>query len=125
MLNNKQLHARRRSRQRAALKRIAATNPTNLRLRLSVFRSSEHIYAQIIDDTKGATVAAAASNDKELKAKLKTGATVAAAKEVGLALAARAKAKGVKQVVFDRSGYMYHGRVKALADGAREGGMEF
>lgn len=125
MLTNKELHARRRSRQRAALKRIAATNPANARLRLSVFRSSEHIYAQVIDDTKGLTVAAAGSNDKDLKAKLKTGATVAAAKEVGKLLATRAKAKGVTQVVFDRSGYMYHGRVKALADGAREAGMEF
>lgn len=125
MLNSKQLQTRRKVRQRAALKRIAATNPANVRMRLSVFRSSEHIYAQVIDDVKGVTVAAAASNDKELKAKLKTGATVAAATEVGKALAARAKAKGVKQVVFDRSGYMYHGRIKALAEGAREGGMEF
>lgn len=125
MLNSKQLQARRKTRQRAKIKRIAATNPANLRLRLSVFRSSEHIYAQVIDDAKGVTVLAAASNDKELKAKLKTGATVAAAKEVGLLLATRAKAKGVTQVVFDRSGYMYHGRIKALADGAREGGMEF
>lgn len=125
MLNSKQLQARRKVRQRAALKRIAATNPSNVRMRLSVFRSSEHIYAQVIDDTKGTTVAAAASNDKELKGKLKTGATVAAATEVGKLLATRAKAKGVKQVVFDRSGYMYHGRIKALADGAREGGMEF
>lgn len=125
MLTNKELYTRRKSRQRANLKRIAQKNPLNVRPRLSVFRSSEHIYAQIIDDLKGVTLAAAASNDKELKAKLKTGATVDAAKEVGLALAARAKKNGVTKVVFDRSGYIYHGRIKALADAAREGGMEF
>jgi len=125
MLTNKELHTRRRSRQRANLKRIANKNPANVRPRLSVFRSSEHIYAQIIDDLKGVTLAAAASNDKELKAALKTGATVDAAKAVGLALAARAKKNGVTKVVFDRSGYMYHGRVKAFAEAAREGGMEF
>jgi len=125
MLDNKQLHARRRARQRMNLKRIAQKNPGNQRPRLSVFRSSEHIYAQIIDDAKGVTLAAAASNDKELREKLKTGATVDAAKQVGLALAARAKKNGVSKVVFDRSGYIYHGRIKALADAAREGGMEF
>ncbi|MGE3769542.1 MAG: 50S ribosomal protein L18 [Bdellovibrionales bacterium] len=125
MLSNKQLHARRRGRQRANLKRIAQRNPDNTRPRLSVFRSSQHIYAQIIDDASGKTLVAAASNDKELKAKIKTGATVDAAKQVGAALAARAKKTGVSKVVFDRSGYIYHGRIKALADAAREGGMEF
>lgn len=125
MLSNKELHARRRTRQRAHIKVIAAKNPSNKRLRMSIFRSSEHIYAQIIDDVAGRTVAAASSLDKELKGKLKTGATVEAAKIVGAKVAERAKAKGVSQVVFDRSGYLYHGRVKALAEGAREGGLEF
>jgi len=93
--------------------------------RLSVFRSSKQIYAQIIDDEKGATIVAASSLEKDKREALKTGATVAAAKEIGKLIAERAIAKGVKNVVFDRGGYMYHGRVKALADGAREGGLEF
>jgi large subunit ribosomal protein L18 len=122
---NKQLHLRRRARGRAALRRIAQENPLNTRPRLSVFRSSQHIYAQVIDDAQGVTLVAAGSNDKDLKASLKTGATVAAAKAVGAALAAKAKKKGVTKVAFDRSGYMYHGRIKALAEAAREGGMEF
>ena len=125
MLSNKELHLRRRARQRANIKKVAMRNPGQARPRLTVFRSSEHIYAQVIDDAQGKTLAAAASNDKELKVKLKTGATVEAAKQVGLALAARAKKNGVTKVVFDRSGYMYHGRIKALAEAAREGGMEF
>ncbi len=123
MMNNKELHARRRTRQRHALKVIRAKNPANNRLRLSVFRSSQHIYAQVIDDTKGHTVAAASSLEKDLK--LSTGATVEAAKAVGAKLAERAKAAGIAEVVFDRSGYLYHGRIKALADGAREAGMQF
>lgn len=123
MLNNKELHARRRTRQRHALKVIRAKNPSNTRLRLSIFRSSQHIYAQVIDDTKGHTVAAASSMEKDLK--LKTGATAEAAKAVGAKIAERAKAAGVSEVVFDRSGYIYHGRVKALADGAREAGLDF
>jgi large subunit ribosomal protein L18 len=102
---------------------IRAKNPANNRLRLSIFRSSQHIYAQVIDDTKGHTVAAASSLEKDLK--LKTGADMEAAKAVGAAIAQRAKAAGIAQVVFDRSGYLYHGRVKALADGAREAGLEF
>ncbi len=95
------------------------------RLRLSVFRSSKQIYAQIIDDEKGATVVAASSLEKDNREGLKTGANVEAAKVVGKLLAERAVAKGVKQVVLDRGAYMYHGRVKALAEGAREGGLEF
>ena len=90
-----------------------------------MFRSGRHIYAQIIDDTKGMTLAAASSLDAELKKKLKTGADKEAAKQVGLLVAERAKAAGIEAVVFDRGGYLYHGRVKALADGAREGGLAF
>ena len=95
------------------------------RLRLSVFRSSEHIYAQVIDDTKGVTVAAASSIEKPMRESLKTGANVDAAKAVGKAVAERAIAKGVKDVVFDRGAYLFHGRVKALAEAAREGGLKF
>lgn len=97
----------------------------NGRPRLSVFRSSKQIYAQIIDDRAGRTLAAASSVDKDLKGKLKTGATVEAAVEVGKLLAARAKDAGVETVVFDRGGYKFHGRVKALADAARESGLNF
>jgi large subunit ribosomal protein L18 len=95
------------------------------RVRLSVFRSSKHIYAQIIDDDKGETLAAASSIEKPMRGSLKTGADVAAAKAVGKLVAERALQKGVKDVVFDRGGYLYHGRVKALADAAREGGLNF
>ena len=95
------------------------------RARLSVFRSSKHIYAQVIDDLKGETVASASSLEKDMRGSLKTGANIAAAKAVGKLLAERAAAKGVKEVVFDRGGYLYHGRVKALADAAREGGLSF
>jgi large subunit ribosomal protein L18 len=95
------------------------------RARLSVFRSSKHIYAQVIDDANGRTVASASSLEKEMRDGLKTGANVEAAKAVGKRLAERATAQGVKDVVFDRGGYLYHGRVKALADAAREGGLNF
>ena len=95
------------------------------RLRLSVFRSSKQIYAQIIDDEKGLTLAAASSLEKANRESLKTGANVEAARIVGKLIAERAVAKGVKEVVFDRGAYMYHGRVKALAEGAREGGLQF
>jgi large subunit ribosomal protein L18 len=95
------------------------------RARLSVFRSSKHIYAQVIDDTKGETLASASSLEKALREGMKTGANADAAKAVGKLLAERAAAKGVKEVVFDRGGYLYHGRVKALADAAREGGLKF
>ena len=95
------------------------------RARLSVFRSSKHIYAQVIDDEKGETLAAASSLEKDLRGSLKTGANKDAAKAVGKLIAERATAKGVKDVVFDRGGYLYHGRIKALADAAREGGLNF
>ena len=95
------------------------------RARLSVFRSSKHIYAQVIDDVKGATVAAASSLEKTMREGAKTGADIAAAKAVGKLIAERAKEKGIKDVVFDRGGYLYHGRVKALADAAREAGLNF
>ena len=95
------------------------------RARLSVFRSSKHIYAQVIDDSKGETLAQASSLEKEMRGRLKTGANIEAAKVVGKLVAERAKAKGVGEVVFDRGGYLYHGRVKALADAAREGGLKF
>jgi large subunit ribosomal protein L18 len=95
------------------------------RARLSVFRSSKHIYAQVIDDADGRTLASASSLEKDMRESLKTGANIEAAKTVGKRLAERAVAKGVKEVVFDRGGYLYHGRVKALADAAREGGLDF
>jgi large subunit ribosomal protein L18 len=97
----------------------------NGRARLSVYRSGKHIYAQVIDDSAGKTLAAASSLDKDLREKLKTSADKAAAGEVGKLVASRAVAAGVKDVVFDRGRYLYHGRVKALADGAREGGLNF
>jgi large subunit ribosomal protein L18 len=95
------------------------------RTRLSVFRSSKHIYAQLIDDASGRTVVSASSLEKDMRGALKTGANIDAAKAVGKLIAERASAKGIKQVVFDRGGYLYHGRVKALADAAREGGLDF
>jgi large subunit ribosomal protein L18 len=111
---------RREARVRRAVKAAAGD-----RLRLSVFRSSKHIYAQVIDDTKGVTVAAASSVEKDLRGGLKTGADIGAAKAVGKLVAERAVQKGFKDVVFDRGQYLYHGRVKALADAAREGGLNF
>jgi large subunit ribosomal protein L18 len=95
------------------------------RLRLSVFRSSKHIYAQLIDDGAGRTLATASTIDKGLREQIKTGADRSAAEQVGRLLAERAKAAGVEMVVFDRGGYRYHGRVKALADGARAAGLVF
>ena len=95
------------------------------RTRLSVFRSSKHIHAQLIDDEKGVTLVAASSLEKTMREGAKTGANIAAAKAVGKLIAERAKEKGIKEVVFDRGGYLYHGRVKALADAAREGGLNF
>lgn len=105
---------------RSRLRRKASERP-----RLSVFRSGKHIYAQVIDDRQGVTVAAASSIEKDLKGQLKTGADKAAAAAVGKLVAERAAEKGIKEVVFDRGGYLYHGRVKALADAAREGGLSF
>ncbi len=95
------------------------------RARLSVFRSSKQIYAQVIDDGLGKTLAAASTLDKELRGKLKTGADSAAAEEVGKLVAQRAVKAGVSEVIFDRGRYLYHGRVKALANGAREAGLTF
>ena len=95
------------------------------RARLSVFRSSQHIYAQLIDDDKGVTLASASTIEKAIREGGKTGANIAAAKAVGKLIAERAKEKGIKDVVFDRGGYLYHGRIKALADAAREGGLNF
>lgn len=120
MMQSKDLFERRKRRVRHSLRVKSAGRP-----RLSVFRSSKHIYAQVIDDVHGRTVAAASSLDKDLRKTLKTGADVAAASAVGKLLAERAKAAGITEVVFDRGGYLYHGRVKALADAAREGGLSF
>jgi large subunit ribosomal protein L18 len=111
---------RRKARVRRSVKAAA-----NGRMRLSVYRSSKHIYAQVIDDTKGVTLASASSLEKAQREAGKTGADIEAAKAVGKLVAARATEKGVKNVVFDRGGYMYHGRIKALADAAREGGLSF
>jgi len=112
--------SRRRARTRFSVKAAAHGRP-----RLSVFRSSKQIYAQVIDDAKGVTLASASTLDASLKGALKTGADKAAATAVGKLVAERAKAAGVSTVVFDRGAYMYHGRVKALADAAREGGLVF
>lgn len=96
-----------------------------IRPRLSIFRSGKQIYAQVIDDIKGVTLASASTLDKELKEKLKSGSTKEAALEVGKLVAERAKKAGVSKVVFDRGRYVYHGRVQSLAEGAREGGLDF
>jgi large subunit ribosomal protein L18 len=112
------LFDQRRRRVRTALRAKGGSRP-----RLSIHRSSQHIYAQVIDDAKGLTLASASTLEKEVRDT--TGATTAAAAEVGKRLAERAKAAGVTAVVFDRGGFLFHGRVKALADGAREGGLEF
>ncbi len=111
---------RRKARVRRALRAAANGRP-----RLSVFRSSKQIYVQVIDDAAGKTLAAASSIDKAIKGDLKTGSDVAAAAAVGKLVAERAKAAGVTKVIFDRSGYIYHGRVKAVAEAAREGGLDF
>jgi large subunit ribosomal protein L18 len=112
--------ARRQAQVRRAIRRAA-----NGRARLSVFRSSKHIYAQVIDDAKGETLASASSMEKDLRGSMKNGANIAAAKAIGKLVAERATAKGVREVVFDRGSYLFHGRVKALADAAREGGLKF
>ena len=111
---------RRRNRVRRSIRARAYGRP-----RLSVFRSSKQIYAQIIDDAKGETIVSASSLEKENREQLKTGADIAAAKAIGELIAKRATEKGISEVVFDRGSYLYHGRVKALADGAREGGLQF
>lgn len=107
---------------RKARIRYALKTKSGNRLRLSVYRSEKHIYAQIIDDTKGVTLVSASSKDKEITVK---GSTVVAATAVGTLVAQRAIQAGLKEVVFDRGGYLYHGRVKALAEAAREAGLSF
>jgi large subunit ribosomal protein L18 len=114
------LFKRRKQRVRYKLRQAGRLRP-----RLTVFRSSRHIYAQVIDDMAGRTLAAASTLDADVKKDIKTGADAAAAVAVGKLIAERAKKAGVAQVVFDRGGYIFHGRVKALADAAREGGLEF
>ena len=120
MMKSRQLFERRKKRNRYQLRKRGGGKP-----RLSVFRSSKHIYAQLIDDGEGRTVASASSLEKDLVDKLKTGADKDAATEVGKLIASRAKEAGVEKVVFDRGGYRFHGRVKALADAAREAGLNF
>jgi large subunit ribosomal protein L18 len=114
------LFTRRKRRIRRRIRLNARTRP-----RLSVFRSARHIYAQVIDDGKGVTLAAASTLDKSLRGALETGDAKTQATAVGKLVAERAQAKGIKEVVFDRGGYKYHGRVKALAEAAREGGLQF
>ena len=111
---------RRQGRVRGTLRRAAGD-----RKRLTVYRSSKHIYAQVIDDDQGVTLASASSIEKSSREGMKTGASVDAAKAVGKLIAERAQEKGVKDVIFDRGAYLYHGRVKALADAARESGLSF
>jgi large subunit ribosomal protein L18 len=120
MSATKDLRARRQERLRFQLRRKSVGRP-----RLSVFRSGKHIYAQVIDDTAGRTLAAASSLDRGLREGMKNGANKDAAAAVGKLVAERAMAAGVTQVVFDRGAYLYHGRVKALAEAAREGGLAF
>jgi large subunit ribosomal protein L18 len=111
---------RRKARVRKALKARAFGRP-----RLSVFRSDKNIYAQIIDDTTGRTLAAASTLDKDVRAAVKNGGTAEAAVQIGKLIAERGKAANITEVIFDRGAYLYHGRVKALADAAREGGLQF
>ncbi len=120
MSNRREQFMKRKARVRAELRVKAHGRP-----RLSIFRSNRHIYAQVIDDEKGATVAAASSVEAALRDGLKTGADREAAKHVGTLIGERAVAAGVKEVVFDRGGYRFHGRVKVLADAAREAGLTF
>jgi large subunit ribosomal protein L18 len=115
-----ELFQRRKQRARYKLRQVGRLRP-----RLTVFRSSRHIYAQIIDDTAGRTLAAASTLDAGVKSDVKTGADKDAAAAVGKLIAERAKQAGVDKVIFDRGGYIFHGRVKALADAAREGGLDF
>ena len=116
----RKLYEKRKARVRTALKAAA-----NGKMRLSVFRCGKHIYAQIIDDAKGATVASASTLDKEVRDNIAKSSNIVAAQYVGKVVAERAVKNGVSEVVFDRGGYVYHGRVKALADSAREAGLKF
>ena len=119
-MSKSDLFDRRKARVRLAIRKNAGGRP-----RLSVFRSSKQIYAQVIDDARGVTLASASTLEKSSREGLKTGADKAAAEQIGKLVAQRAVEAGVTEVVFDRGAYMYHGRVKALADGAREGGLKF
>jgi len=120
MEKQKKLFERRRRRVRTHIRKVSGDRP-----RLSVHRSNLHISVQVIDDAQGKTLAAASTMEKDLRGKIKSGANVAAAAEIGKLIAERAKKAGVTEVVFDRGGYLFHGRVKALADAAREGGLSF
>ena len=120
MASRKEALVRRANRVRRSLKAVANGRP-----RLSVHRSSKNIYAQVIDDVAGKTLAAASTLDKDLRGSLKTGADTAAAALVGKLVADRASKAGVTEVVFDRGAFIYHGRIKALAEAAREGGLSF
>lgn len=120
MSEAKELFKRRQRRTRFKLARVTKDRP-----RLSVFRSKNHIYAQVINDKAHHTVIAASTLDKDLQGKLKTTSNIAAAEEVGKLVAKRAVKAGIKEVVFDRGGYLYHGRIKALADAARSNGLSF
>ncbi len=120
MAKSKDLFSRRRVRNRAKLKRAGSE-----RIRLSVFRSSKHIYAQLIDDREGRTLASASTLEKDMRSSMKSGADIEAAKAVGQKIAERATQVGIEEVYFDRGGYIYHGRVRALAESAREGGLKF
>ena len=120
MSNSRTLSNRRTVRTRLKIRKRIGSRP-----RLSVFRSGKHIYAQVIDDKAGKTVASASSLEKELRVKYKNGGTVGTAEEIGKLVAERAVAKGIREVVFDRGGYRYHGRVRALAEAARGSGLAF
>jgi large subunit ribosomal protein L18 len=123
MADKNELKAKRLERRARSIRKQLFGSPA--RPRLSVFRSDKHIYAQIIDDYAGRTLVAAGSTSDEVRGELKNGGNIAAAKKVGLAIAQRAKAAGIEAVAFDRAGRKYHGRVKALADAARQGGLKF
>ena len=120
MADFRSLSKRRKRRTRARLKKVAHGRP-----RLSVHRSHQHLYAQIIDDVAGRTLAAASSLEKDMRVSLKNGSNKEAAAEVGRKISERAKAAGIEKVVFDRGEYLFHGRVKAFAEAAREGGLSF
>ncbi|MGU9961595.1 MAG: 50S ribosomal protein L18 [Candidatus Puniceispirillales bacterium WSBS_2018_MAG_OTU23] len=120
MISSRELFIRRRARNRFALSKRSVG-----KLRLSVHRTSQNIYAQVIDDAKGITLVSASTLDKEIRAKVKSGGNISAATMIGALIATRAKKEGISAVVFDRGGYIYHGRVRALAEAAREAGLEF
>ena len=120
MASSKKLSDRRAKRTRLKIRKQVGN-----RLRLSVFRSGKHIYAQVINDSEGKTVAAASTLEKDMRDEVKKSSSVDAAGTIGKLVAERAVAQGIKEVVFDRGGYRYHGRVKALAEAAREGGLTF